>query len=176
MGDRSHRQQNCYFHRWTRWKLILCFVHEIHIFLFCQNSASSYIVFIHVMVYQYIYFCLSESPRCPVRSLVAYIKKLNPRCKSFFQQSRKDTKDGIYYNNVALGHNFLGSMMKKISEAAKLSSSYTNHSLRGTTVHVLDAAKFPSRHIMSVTGHKSENPLKTYSGQTSEDTKRHLIL
>jgi hypothetical protein len=55
------------------------------------------------MVYQYIYFCLSESPRCPVRSLVAYIKKLNPRCKSFFQQSRKDTKDGIYYNNVALG-------------------------------------------------------------------------
>ena len=77
----------------------------------------------HVMVYQYIYFCLSESPRCPVRSLVAYIKKLNPKCKSFFQQSRKDTKDGIYYNNVALGHNFLGSMMKKISEAAKLSSS-----------------------------------------------------
>ena len=67
-------------------------------------------------------------------------------------------------------------MMKKISEAAKLSSSYTNHSLRATTVHVLDAAKFHSGHIMSVAGHKSENSLKTYSGQTSEETKRHLIL
>jgi hypothetical protein len=53
--------------------------------------------------------------------------KLNPRCKSFFQQSRKDTKDGIYYNNVALGHNFLGSMMKKISEAAKLSRKVITH-------------------------------------------------
>ena len=39
------------FHRETRWKLILCFVHEIHIFLFRQNSASSYILFMHVMDY-----------------------------------------------------------------------------------------------------------------------------
>jgi hypothetical protein len=66
--------------------------------------------------------------------------------------------------------------MKKISEAAKLSSCYTSHSLRATTVHVLNAAKFPSRHVMYAAGHKSENSLKTYSGQTSEETKRHLIL
>ena len=65
-------------------------------------------------------------------------------------------------------------MMKKISAAAKLSVSYTNHSLRATTVHVLDVAQFPSRHIMSVTGHKSENSLKTYTGQTSEETKKRM--
>jgi len=65
-------------------------------------------------------------------------------------------------------------MMKKISEAAKLSSSYTNHSLNATTVHVVDVAEFPSRHIISVTGHKSENSLETYSGQTSEETKRRM--
>lgn len=103
---------------------------------------------------------------------MTYIKRLNPKCKSFFQQPRKEVKDGIYYNNVPLGHNLLGSMMKKISINAKLSRQYTNHSLRATTVHLLDVAQFPSRHIMAITGHKSENSLKTYTGQTSDSTKK----
>ncbi|CAC5390986.1 unnamed protein product [Mytilus coruscus] len=72
------------------------------------------------------------------------------------------------------GHNYLGSVMKKISAAAKLSIFYTNHSLRATTVHVLDVAQFQNRHIMSLTGHISENSLKTYTGQTSEETKKRM--
>lgn len=72
---------------------------------------------------------------------------LNQRCKSFFQQPRRDPQDGIYNNNVPLGHNFLGSIMNKISAADKLSVSYTNHSLRTTTAHVLDVARFPSTYI-----------------------------
>lgn len=48
----------------------------------------------------------------------------------------------------------------------------TNHSLRATTVHILDRAQIPSRHIITVTGHKSENSLKTYSGVTDEGTKK----
>jgi hypothetical protein len=39
---------------------------------------------------------------------------------------------------------------------------------------VLDEAEFPSRHIMSITGHKSETSLKTYSGKTSENTKKRM--
>lgn len=107
-----------------------------------------------------------------MKSFVKYMRRLNPLCIQFFQQPRKEPVEGIYYNNVPLGHNKIGSMMKSLSEAAGLSTKYTNHSLRATTVHVLDSARIPSRHIMTVTGHKSESSLKTYSGQTDISTKK----
>lgn len=62
--------------------------------------------------------------------------------------------------------------MSEISKKAGLSIIYTNHSCRANTGHVLDAAQIPSRHIMTVTGHKSESSLKTYSGITDENTKQ----
>ena len=51
-------------------------------------------------------------------------------------------------------------MMGQISREFSLSTTYTNNSLRATTVHALDAAEFPGRHIMTVTGHTSETSLK----------------
>jgi hypothetical protein len=62
--------------------------------------------------------------------------------------------------------------MPEISRMADLSQVYTNHSIRATTVHVLDTAQLPSRHIMTVIRHKSESSLKTYSGKTDNSTKR----
>lgn len=90
-------------------------------------------------------------------------------CKDnlLFQVQRNDK----WYDSIALGHNTLGSMTSNLSEKAGLSRRYTNHSLRATTVTILDAANIPGRHIMSVTGHKSESSLKTYSGMTDESTK-----
>ncbi|VDH93436.1 Hypothetical predicted protein [Mytilus galloprovincialis] len=110
--------------------------------------------------------------RCPVRSFVKYIRRLNPKCNKLFQQPKLTAKDGIHYDNIPLGHNKLGIYMNEISKAANLSREYTNHSCRATTVHILDEAQIPSRHIMSVTGHKSEASLKTYSGKTCEKTKK----
>ena len=108
-----------------------------------------------------------------MRSFVKYIRRLNPGCPFLFQQSRKEPKENIYYSNFVIGHNRLGSMMSVISEAASLSQRYTNHSLRATKVHILeDSTQIPSRHIMSVTEHKSESSLKTYSGKTTENTKK----
>lgn len=52
--------------------------------------------------------------------------------------------------------------MGQISREFSLSKTYTNYSLRATTVHVLDAAQFPGRQIMTVTGHKSETSLKKH--------------
>ena len=68
---------------------------------------------------------------------------------------------------MPLGRNQLGSIMSEIRKQFALSQVYINHSLRATTVHVLDAADIAGRHIMSVTGHKSESSLKTYTGYTS---------
>jgi hypothetical protein len=73
-----------------------------------------------------------------------------------------------------MGQNKLGKIMSEFSQKAGISRKYTNHSLRATSVHLLDAAQFPSRHIMSVTGHKAEIRLKTYTGYTSENTKRSM--
>ena len=80
--------------------------------------------------------------------------------------------DKVFYHNMGQGHNKLGSFMSEISRKAGLEVKYTNHSCRATTVHVLDAAQIPSRHIMTVTGHKSETSLKSYSGKTDNKTKK----
>lgn len=112
------------------------------------------------------------SDRCPIRSFVKLIRRLNPHCPRLFQQPRTSPKDGVYFNNIAVGHNGLGQFMQTISKISGISTIYTNHSCRATTVSVLDAAQIPSRHIMSVTGHKAESSLKTYSGRTDEKTKK----
>ena len=64
--------------------------------------------------------------------------------------------------------------MSVLSQKASLSQNYTNHRLRTTSVHILDAAQIPTRHIMSVTGHKAETSLKTYTGHTN-NKKKHII-
>lgn len=107
-------------------------------------------------------------------SFVKYLRRLNPNCPKLFQKLRREPKNQIYFDNVALGHNRLGSFMPELSKAAHLSQVYTNHSLRATTVHVLDSAEIPSRHIMTVTGHKAESSLKTYSGKTDDAAKRRM--
>ena len=61
--------------------------------------------------------------------------------------------------------------MSVLSQKASLSQKYTNHSLRTTSVHILDATQIPTRHIMSVTGHKAETSLKTYTGHTNNKKK-----
>jgi hypothetical protein len=100
-----------------------------------------------------------------------YIRKFNPLCSKLFQQPKPTPKDGVYYNNSAVGHSKLGTYTLEISKKAGLSTIYTNHSCRATTVHLLDAAQIPSRHIMTVTGHNAENSLQTYSGKTTEGTQ-----
>jgi hypothetical protein len=65
-------------------------------------------------------------------------------------------------------------MMPAISTNAGLSQRYANHYLRATTVHILDSNKFSGRHVTSVTGHKSESSLKTYTGYTAPNIKRKM--
>ncbi|XP_062607914.1 uncharacterized protein LOC134269726 [Saccostrea cucullata] len=115
---------------------------------------------------------IKDSDRCPVRSFVKYLRRLSPHCPRLFQQPRSVPKDNTYYCNIPVGHNELGQYMKRICVSAGINVLYTNHSCRATTVSVLDSANIPSRHIMSVTGHKAESSLKTYSGKTNENTKK----
>ena len=108
-----------------------------------------------------------------MRTFVRYKRMLPPGNTWLFPKPLKlPTKQGHYFAQQPIGHNRLGNMMTRMSEEAKLSEKYTNHSLRATSVHVLDSAQVPTRHIMSVTGHKSENSLKTYTDHTDSKAKK----
>jgi hypothetical protein len=54
-------------------------------------------------------------------------------------------------------------MMPGISEQAKLSFRYTNHSVRATAITALDDADIETRHIMRASGHKSETSIRSYA-------------
>ena len=100
---------------------------------------------------------------CPVKSFVTYTRHLRGnKCDRLFQRpSLKENSVG-WYESAPMGNNTIGNMMPNLSEKAGLSRRYTNHSLRATSVNVLDnIGNFASRHIMTVMGHKSENSLKT---------------
>ena len=72
-----------------------------------------------------------------------------------------------------LAKTHMGNKMKLLSKKYKLSKTYTNHSLRATTITLLDEEGFEARHIMSISGHRSESSIKHYS-RTGESKKRTI--
>ena len=79
----------------------------------------------------------------------------------------------VWYDNMVIGERYLGDMMKKISKEADLSTIYSNHSIRATAVTILDKSGFEARHIMSISGHRSESSIRSYS-KTDEATKKRI--
>lgn len=62
--------------------------------------------------------------------------------------------------------------MKTISMKAELSTLHTNYCIRDTCITSLDQRDKEARHIMFVSGHKSETSLKNYSRYVSETKKK----
>ena len=76
---------------------------------------------------------------------------LNPMNEYLFQRPKKSAGEGeIWYDNMVVGENTLGKKMKVISHQAELSTIYTNHSIRATTITILDRSGFEARHINHV--------------------------
>lgn len=105
-----------------------------------------------------------------------YLKHLRGnKCDRLFQRPSTKPNALRWYDSQPMGHNTIGNLMSKLSEKAGLAVLYTNHSLRATSVHILDnVGNFAGRHIMTITGHKSETSLKTYTGYTGESIKRKM--
>ena len=91
-------------------------------------------------------------------ALKLYISKLNPACEAFFQYPKRKWRptDATWYEYRPLGVNKLGDMMKNISAAAGLSTMYTNHCVRATSITLWSNAGLTNRHIMSISGHRNE--------------------
>ena len=125
-------------------------------------------------------YALPGNPRCPVASFRKYVSKLNPLCDAFWQRPRPDSKVSdtslVWYENVPVGKNYIGSKMKSMSSEAGLSRVYTNHCLRATCVTTLDKQGLEARHIMKVSGHKSETSIRSYSDLVDENKKKEMSL
>ncbi|KAG1704775.1 hypothetical protein GQR58_003958 [Nymphon striatum] len=108
---------------------------------------------------------------CPVRTFVNYKRKLNPRCIFLFQKPKKEitAQHKVWYDAYPIGVNLLGNMMPRISSAAHLGKVYTNHSLRATTITLLDYAKQPTKNSKVCSVHfKTEDFVK-------KETHRFLL-
>ena len=79
---------------------------------------------------------------CPVKTFETYLLKLNPKCAALFQRPKKEPCDGPWYDNMCLGKHTHANKMKVLSKLANLSIEYTNHSIRATSVSILDQCGF----------------------------------
>ena len=119
---------------------------------------------------------ISGHPLCPVSSYRKYLSKLNPKRDDLWQRPADefDETQDVWYLNQPLGKNTLAVFMKTISKQANLSREFTNHSIRATSISVLDVSKFTDRDIMSVSGHKSEHSIKNYTGHVTSKRKYEM--
>ena len=74
-----------------------------------------------------IIYIFSDCPNCPVKSFQRYLDKFNPACSLLFQRPQQYwiESEKTWYRNSPFGHNTLGSMMRDVSQSAKLSIMYT---------------------------------------------------
>ncbi len=103
------------------------------------------------------------------------MNKRNPDCPALFQKAHDNYyKDGIWYENSAIGKNKLNTYMQKMSELGNLSKIYTNHCIRKTVVVRLDEAGFVAKEIMNVTGHKFAASFDPYLSEPTLQRKKDM--
>ena len=112
-----------------------------------------------------------------MQSFKLYLSKLNPGVDALFQRPKNvfkfDPSMDTWYVAQVIGVKMLENFMKDISEEAKLSKIYTNHSIRATCITNLDNSGKEARHIMAVSGHKSESSIRSYA-RSSLGQKREM--
>ena len=128
------------------------------------------------MLNHVLYF--SGDEKCPVTSFTKYLSKLNPGNKNFWQRPKSkeyiSSATDIWYDNAAVGKNTQGSMMSNVSDECGLSKRYTNHCIRSTCSTALGDGGIETRHIMGLSGHKSESAVRSYTKKFSEKKTRQM--
>ena len=128
-------------------------------------------------------FSVPGSERCPVKTLKNYLGHLNPASDALFQrprdgQSKKfnPATDKIWFCSASLGTTMLDNMMREMSKRAGIEPHLTNHCLRATSVTVLSDHNCETRHIKSITGHKSDQAVESYNERPSMEQQQKMSL
>ncbi|KAK3749055.1 hypothetical protein QZH41_019186 [Actinostola sp. cb2023] len=121
--------------------------------------------------------CSNGKVPSPGRGFFRTTRTARMKNEYLLQRPRRSIKpsDEIWYDNMVVGLRTLGDKMKRISTAEELSYVYTNHSIRATSITMLDECGYEARHIMAVSGHRSENSIRSYASRTSLSTKRNML-
>ena len=114
------------------------------------------------------------SKSCPVLCFEKYLNSLHPNLEALWQRPREKSDSSIWYCNVAVGQKFLGNLMANMSTKYGLSQRYTNHSIRVTSLQVLEDENIEGRHIIRVSGHKNVDSVKNYARRLSTARKRNI--
>ena len=107
-----------------------------------------------------------------------YFSKIHKDVNYLWQrpkQGRIHYTDDKWYDRQIIGKDPLERYMKYLAKELKLSNiNYTNHSIRATCITLLDRAQFEARHIIAITGHRSESTIKKYAKGCSSEKKRQM--
>ena len=112
----------------------------------------------------------SDNPeRCPVRCMKKYLGKRNPNYPALWQKPRNystgkfNESDAVWYCNVPLGKNTFENLLGRMSKKAGLSTHFTSHCIRETSVTIHKAAGLENSRVRSVTGHKRDASIESYN-------------
>jgi hypothetical protein len=114
------------------------------------------------------------NPLCPLKAYQKYISHLHPNCSRLFQRAKDSfiLEETCWYQNRPVGKNAIGKFMKTACKICKITTNYTNHCLRVTSVNILKG-NFSDKDIMSISGHTSVSSLKLYE-RTTEQEKENI--
>lgn len=121
----------------------------------------------------------SGAKNCPVAMLKLLIEKTDPAAEYLFNNCYKEALKApvqmlIWYGSKPLAKRTFTNFMADISKSSGLRKWYTPHCLRATAIQAMNDSGFESRHIMFMSGHRSEASLKFYSRNPCSDQKRAL--
>ena len=116
---------------------------------------------------------LQGNPKCPVKNFEDYVSHLHTTEDSLWLD-RFNPELQIWYYRAPLGEKPLGNMMAKMSLKYGLENRYTNHSVRVTSLQVLDDNNVKDRHITRVSGHKSLDSIRNYARRLTASKKRSI--
>lgn len=110
------------------------------------------------------------NPLCPVAIYEKYISHLNPNCARLFQRAKDSftIDEPIWYQNRPIGKNMIAKFMETACRICKVTTHYTNHCLRVTSVNMMKG-HFSDKDIMSISGHTAVSSLKLYERTTEQD-------
>lgn len=97
-----------------------------------------------------------------VNNIYVYIQRVN---------KKSNESDGTWYDSFPVEKNALYSIMSNLSFESNLIKHYTNHCIRATSISTLDHQRIEARQTMSVSGHKNETSIKSYSSKLGDQNK-----
>ena len=113
---------------------------------------------------------------CPERTFSKYVSLLHLLQPALWQRPRDNVKpnESTWYCCAPFGEKSQGNLMPKLSAKYGLSQRYTNHSIRVTSLQILEDENIEGRHIIRISGHKTVDSVKNYAIKLSASRKRNI--